>query len=151
MFQMSIIVKFSELLIWIPPRIINDLRCYIKHAKECFIRFPNTLEVGLKKGGCVSFIQLASRCLEIAGMNTSASSRLDFSRSLGYGFPPREETFISGGGEGWARAHFPKQRLVIGPRLLLVWYITRVKSSRRKMFPQFCQSASALILSVKIF
>ena len=33
-----IILKFGELLLWISPRILNALRSYIKHSKECFIR-----------------------------------------------------------------------------------------------------------------
>ena len=37
-----IIIKFCELLLRISQRIINSLRSYIKHSKECFLRFPNT-------------------------------------------------------------------------------------------------------------
>ena len=37
-----IILKFCELLLRISPRIINSLRSYIKHSKECFLLFPNT-------------------------------------------------------------------------------------------------------------
>ena len=37
-----IIIKFGEVLLWFSPRIINALRSYIKHSKECFIRYPNT-------------------------------------------------------------------------------------------------------------
>ena len=37
-----IIIKFCELLLRISPRIINSLRSYIKHSKECFLLFPNT-------------------------------------------------------------------------------------------------------------
>ena len=37
-----IIIKFCKLLLWISRRIINALRSYIKHSKECFIRYPNT-------------------------------------------------------------------------------------------------------------
>ena len=37
-----IIIKFCELLRRISPRIINSLRSYIKHSKECFLLFPNT-------------------------------------------------------------------------------------------------------------
>ena len=37
-----IIIKFCELLLRITPRIINSLRSYIKHSKECFLLFPNT-------------------------------------------------------------------------------------------------------------
>ena len=34
--------KIREVLLWFSPRIINALRSYIKHSKECFIRYPNT-------------------------------------------------------------------------------------------------------------
>ena len=44
-----IIIKFCELLFRISPRIINSLRSYIKHAKECFLQFPNTSKLVLKK------------------------------------------------------------------------------------------------------
>ena len=37
-----IIIKFCELLLWISLRIINVLRSYINHSKECFNRYPNT-------------------------------------------------------------------------------------------------------------
>ena len=37
-----IIIKFGEVLLWFSPRIINALRSYIKHSKECVIRYPNT-------------------------------------------------------------------------------------------------------------
>ena len=37
-----IIIKFGEVLLWFSPRIMNALRSYIKHSKECFIRYPNT-------------------------------------------------------------------------------------------------------------
>ena len=40
-----IIIKFGEVLLWFSPRIINALRSYIKHSKECFIRYPNTLKL----------------------------------------------------------------------------------------------------------
>ena len=36
------IIKFGELFHRISSRIITALRSYIKHLKECFIRFPNT-------------------------------------------------------------------------------------------------------------
>ena len=36
------IIKFSELFLRISSRIITVLKSYINHAKECFIRFPNT-------------------------------------------------------------------------------------------------------------
>ena len=56
-----IIIKFSEVLLWIireiiSLRIINALRSYIKHSKECFIRYPNT-------DPC--FFQPTSQCLDI--------------------------------------------------------------------------------------
>ena len=35
-------LNYLELLLWISPRIINSLRSYIKHSKECFLLFPNT-------------------------------------------------------------------------------------------------------------
>ena len=35
-------IKFGELLLSISPRIIDGLKSYIKHSKECFIWFPNT-------------------------------------------------------------------------------------------------------------
>ena len=34
-----IVIKFGEVLLWFSPRIINSLRGYIKHSKECFIFF----------------------------------------------------------------------------------------------------------------
>ena len=37
-----IIIKFGETLFWISWRIINALRSYINHLKECFIRYQNT-------------------------------------------------------------------------------------------------------------
>ena len=37
-----IIIRVCELLLRISPRIINSLRGYIKHSKECFLLFPNT-------------------------------------------------------------------------------------------------------------
>ena len=43
-----VIIKFGELLLLISVRIINALRSYIKHSKECFIRYPNTSKL-LKK------------------------------------------------------------------------------------------------------
>ena len=41
-YVIPIIMKFGELLLWISLRIINALRSYIKHSKECFTRYPNT-------------------------------------------------------------------------------------------------------------
>ena len=43
-----IIIKFCKLLLRISPRIINSLRSYIKHWKECFFLFPNTSKLGRK-------------------------------------------------------------------------------------------------------
>ena len=40
-----IIIKFCKLLLWISLTIINAFRSYIKHLKECFIRYPNTLKL----------------------------------------------------------------------------------------------------------
>ena len=37
-----IIIKCCQLLLRISPRIINSLRSYIKHSKECFLLFRNT-------------------------------------------------------------------------------------------------------------
>ena len=37
-----ILIKFGDLLLRISPRIINSLRSYIKHSKECFHLIPNT-------------------------------------------------------------------------------------------------------------
>ena len=50
-----IIIKFSELLLWFSPRIINALRSYIKHSKEYFIRYPNTLKLVKKTQLCLVF------------------------------------------------------------------------------------------------
>ena len=61
-----IIIKFCELLLRISPRIINSLRSYMKHSKECFLLFPNTSKL-VKKLGCASFFRPTSRCLEIGG------------------------------------------------------------------------------------
>ena len=47
-----VIIKFCELLLWIPPRIINALRSYIKHSKYCLIRYPNTSKL-VKKNSAV--------------------------------------------------------------------------------------------------
>ena len=42
-YVLLIIIKLGEPLLWISLRIIiiNGLRGYIKHLKECFIRYPN--------------------------------------------------------------------------------------------------------------
>ena len=48
-------VKFCERLLQISPRIINSLRSYIKHLKECFFWFPNTLKLVKKSWLCLVF------------------------------------------------------------------------------------------------
>lgn len=52
-------------MLQISPRIINGLRSYIKHSKQYFLLFPNTLKLVKKKLGCASFFQPTSLCLEI--------------------------------------------------------------------------------------
>jgi len=52
-----IIMKFGQLLPWISPRIINDVRSYIKHSKECFIRY---LKLFKKTRLCLVFLTLFS-------------------------------------------------------------------------------------------
>ena len=37
-----IIIKFGELSLWISQRIIDASRSYIKHSKECLIKYSNT-------------------------------------------------------------------------------------------------------------
>ena len=59
--------KICELLLRIYPRIINSLRSYIKHSKECFLLFPNTSKLVKKNLAAPSFFQPTSRCLEIGG------------------------------------------------------------------------------------
>ena len=61
-----IIIKFWELLLRISQRIINTLRSYIKHLKECFLLFPDTSKLVKKRKGCASFFQPTSR-LKIRG------------------------------------------------------------------------------------
>ena len=46
-------------------RIVNALRSYIKHSKECSIRYPNTSKLVKKTLGYASFFQPASQCLDI--------------------------------------------------------------------------------------
>ena len=60
------IIKFCKLLLRIYPGIINSLRSYIKHSKECFLLFSNTSKLVKKKKklGCASFYQPTSRCSE---------------------------------------------------------------------------------------
>ena len=53
-----IIIKFSELLLRISPRIINSLRSYIKHSKECFLLFPNTSKLVIKNSAAPRFSNL---------------------------------------------------------------------------------------------
>ena len=53
-----IIIKFCELLLRISPRIINSLRSYIKHSKECFLLFPNTLKLVKKNSATPRFSNL---------------------------------------------------------------------------------------------
>ena len=50
-----IIIKFSELLLWISLTIINVLRSYIKRSKECFIRYPNTSKLVKKNSAAPRF------------------------------------------------------------------------------------------------
>ena len=52
------IIKFCELLLRISPRIINSLRSYIKHSKECFLLFPNTSKLVKKKSAAPRFSNL---------------------------------------------------------------------------------------------
>ena len=47
--------KFGELLLYISPGVVNGLRSYIKHSKECFIRFSNTSKLVNKAPLCVVF------------------------------------------------------------------------------------------------
>ena len=51
-----IIIKFSELLLRISLRIFNVLRSYIKHSKECFIRYPNTSKFVKKNSAVPRFL-----------------------------------------------------------------------------------------------
>ena len=65
-----IIIKFSEVLLWIireiiSLRIINALRSYIKHSKECFIRYPNISKLVEKNSADPCFFQPTSQCLDI--------------------------------------------------------------------------------------
>ena len=52
---------------WISLTIINALRSYFKHSKECFIRYPNTLDLVKKKKklACTLFLQPTWQCLDI--------------------------------------------------------------------------------------
>ena len=51
-------IKFCELLLRISPRIINSLRSYIKHWKECFLLFPNTSKLVKKTSAVPCFSNL---------------------------------------------------------------------------------------------
>ena len=53
-----IIIKFCELLLRIFPRIINSLRSYIRHSKECFLLFPNTSKLVKKNSAAPRFSNL---------------------------------------------------------------------------------------------
>ena len=53
-----IIIKFCELLLRISSRIINSLRSYIKHSKECFFLFPNTSKLVKKNSAAPRFSNL---------------------------------------------------------------------------------------------
>ena len=53
-----IIIKFCELLLRISPRIINNLRSYIKHSKECFLLFSNTSKLVKKNSAAPRFSNL---------------------------------------------------------------------------------------------
>ena len=53
-----IIINFCELLLRICPRIINSLRSYVKHSKECFLLFPNTSKLVKKKSAAPRFSNL---------------------------------------------------------------------------------------------
>ena len=53
-----IIIKFCEFLLRISPRIINSLRSYIKHSKECFLLFPNTSKLVKKNSAAPRFSNL---------------------------------------------------------------------------------------------
>ena len=52
-----IIIKFGELLLEISLRIVNALRSSdIKHAKECFIRYPSTSKLVKKNSAALRFL-----------------------------------------------------------------------------------------------
>ena len=53
-----IIIKFCDLLVRISPRIIDSLRSYIKHSKECFLLFPNTSKLVKKNSAAPRFSNL---------------------------------------------------------------------------------------------
>ena len=51
-------MKFCELLLRISPRIINTLRSYIKHLKECCLLFLNTSKLVKKNSAAPRFCNL---------------------------------------------------------------------------------------------
>ena len=53
-----IIITFREILLRISPRIINSLRSYIKHSKECFLISPNTSKSVKKLSAAPNFSNL---------------------------------------------------------------------------------------------
>ena len=53
-----VIIKFCERLLRISPKIINGLRSYIKHSKECFLRFPNSSKLVKKTSAAPRFSNL---------------------------------------------------------------------------------------------
>ena len=53
-----IIIKFCEPLLGVSPSIINSLRSYIKHSKECFLLFPNTSKLVKKNSAAPRFSNL---------------------------------------------------------------------------------------------
>ena len=59
-----IIIKFGELLLWISPRIVNALRSYIKHSKECSSDIE-TLRRWSQKLDLHSVFEPTSQCLGI--------------------------------------------------------------------------------------
>ena len=54
-YRILISIKFCQLLLWISPRIMNGLRSHIKNSKKCFIRYPNTSQVGQKNSAAPRF------------------------------------------------------------------------------------------------
>ena len=53
--MIQIIIKFGELLLGISLTVTNALRGYIKHLKECFIRYPNTSKLVKKNSAAPRF------------------------------------------------------------------------------------------------
>lgn len=54
-----IIIKSGQRLLWISPRMINDVRSYIKHSKEWFMRYPKTLKLLKKNSAAARFLTLS--------------------------------------------------------------------------------------------